>query len=97
MEKLFFIIGIISAIVIILHLLFLTGLNIYETIKNKVSKANDYYTLDRYSKVWLYRNDEFYLIPTISINKAYYLEIASYWLCFAINVGYKIKNDNNES
>lgn len=97
MEKLFFIIGIISSIVIILHLLFLTGLTIYETIKNKVSKINDYYTLDRYSNVWLYGNGEFYLIPTISINKVYYLEITIYWLCFAINVGYKIKNNNNES
>lgn len=94
MEKVFFIIGIISAIVIVLHLLFLTGLNIYETIKNKVNKTNDYYTLDRCSNVWLYRKDEFYLIPTISINKVYYLEITAYWLCFTISIGYKIKNDN---
>lgn len=97
MEKTFFIIGIISVIITTLHLLFLTGLNIYETIKNKVNKTNDYYTLDRYSNVWLYRKDEFYLIPTISINKAYYLEIAIYWLCFTISIGYKIKNDNDES
>ena len=73
------------------------GILIENIIKVIIGKTNDYYTLDRYSNVWLYRNDEFYLIPTISISKAYYLDITIYWLCFTINIGYKIKNDNNES
>lgn len=93
MEKVFFIIGIISVIFIVLRLLFLIGLDIYEIMKNNVTKVQNCYSLETYSNVWLYRKDEFYLIPTISINKAYYLEITIYWLCFTISIGYRIKND----
>lgn len=93
MEKLFFIIGIISVIFIVLHLLFLIGLDIYGMIKTKVNKETVSYSLDTNSNVWLYRTDEFYLIPTISIAKAYYFEIAIYWLCFTISIGYRIKKD----
>lgn len=94
MEKTFFIIGIISVIFIVLRLLFLIGLDIYEMIENKVNKKKTTsYSLDTYSNVWLYRKDEFYLIPTISIVKAHYLEISIYWLCLTISFGYKVKED----
>ena len=94
MEKLFFIIGIISVIFIVLRLLFLIGLDIYEIINKKVNKKDVYYSLETNSNVWLYRTDEFYLIPTISINKAYYLEISICWLCSAIYLCYRIKKDD---
>lgn len=93
MEKTFFIIGIISVIFIVLRLLFLIGLDIYEMIENKVNKKTTSYSLNTYSNVWLYRKDEFYLIPTISIVKACYLEISIYWLCLTISFGYKIEKD----
>lgn len=91
MEKLFFIIGIISVIFIVLRLLFLIGLNIYEIIQNKINKEPDHYWLETNSSVWLYRTDGFYLIPTICINKAYYLEISFNWFCFTIDICYKIE------
>lgn len=94
MEKLFFIIGIISVIFIVLHLLFLIGLYIYEIKKNKVNKEEVYYSLETNSNVWLYKTDGFYLIPTISVTKAYYLEISIYWLCSAIYLCYRIKKDD---
>lgn len=93
MEKIFFIIGIISVIFVALRLLFLIGLNIYETIENKINKNTASYSLDTNSNVCLYIADEFYLIPTICINKAYYFEISFNWLCFAIDIGYRIKKD----
>lgn len=93
MEKTFFIIGIISVIFILLRLLFLIGLDIYEIIKNKIDNTDVCYSLDRNSNVWLYTKDEFYLIPTIHIAKAYYLEISITWLCVTIDIGYRIKKD----
>lgn len=93
MEKTFFIIGIISVIFIVLRLLFLIGLDIYEMIENKVNKKTTSYSLNTYSNVWLYRKDEFYLIPSICINKAYYLEISINWLCFVIDIGYRIEKE----
>lgn len=93
MEKLFFVIGIISAIFIVLRLLFLIGLDIYERMSNKINKESVCYSLKSSSNIWLYRNDEFYLIPTICITKAYYLEISISWLCFTIDIGYKIEKD----
>lgn len=95
MEKQFFIIiGIISVIFIVLRLLFLIGLDIYEMIETKVNKNTVCYSLETNSNVWLYRTDGFYLIPSICINKAYYLEITIYWLCFTISLGYRIKKDD---
>lgn len=94
MEKVFFIIGIISVIFIVLRLLFLIGLNIYEIIKNKVNKEIIYYVLMSESNVWLNTRDDFYLIPTICINKSNYLEISISWLCFRINICYRIKRDD---
>lgn len=93
MEKVFFIIGIISVIFIVLRLLFLIGLDIYEIIKNKINKEPTSYSLETYNKIWLYVKNDFYLIPTICINKAYYLEISINWLWCAINICYKIEKD----
>lgn len=93
MEKVFFIIGIISVIFIVLRLLFLIGLNIYEIIETKINKETVSYSLKTNSNVWLYRTYGFYLIPTICIVKAYYLEISINWLCFTIDIGYKIEKD----
>lgn len=92
MEKLFFIIGIISVIFILLRLLFLIGLNIYELIENNVNKTKNCYSLETCSNVW-YGRDDFYLIPTICIIKGYYLEITIYWFHFIISLGYRIKKD----
>lgn len=94
MEKVFFIIGIISVVFIVLRLLFLIGLDIYEIIKNKVNKETVCYSLITYSNVWLNARNNFYLIPTICICKAYYLEISINWLCFIISIGYRIKRDD---
>lgn len=93
MEKAFLVIGIISVIFIVLRLLFLIGLDIYEKMSNKVNKESICYSLKSSSNVWLYRTDGFYLIPTICIVKAYYLEISINWLCFTIDIGYKIEKD----
>lgn len=93
MEKTFFVIGIISVIFIVLRLLFLIGLDIYEIIMNKVNKETYSYSLITYNKIWFYVKDNFYLIPTICINKAYYLEISINWLCFLIDIGYRIEKE----
>lgn len=93
MEKTFFVIGIISVIFIVLYLLFLIGLNIYEIIKNKITKERSCYSLITYNKIWFYVKDNFYLIPSICINKAYYLEISINWLCFVIDIGYRIEKE----
>lgn len=93
MEKTFFIIGIISVIFIVLRLLFLIGLDIYEIIMNKVNKETYSYSLTTYNKIWFYVKNNFYLIPSICINKAYYLEISINWLCFVIDIGYRIEKE----
>lgn len=93
MEKIFFIIGIISVIIVVLHILFLIGLNIYEIIKNKIDDKNYCYSLITNSNIWLFTRNDFYLIPTICITKAYYLEISINWLYFTISIGYRINKD----
>lgn len=93
MVKTFFMIGIISVIFIVLRLLFLIGLNIYEIIEKKIIKKRFCYSLISYNKIWFYVKDNFYLIPTICINKAYYLEISINWLCFVIDIGYRIEKE----
>lgn len=93
MEKTFFVIGIISVIFIVLRLLFLLGLNIYEIVENKINKEKSSYSLISYNKIWFYVKDDFYLIPTICVNKAYYFEISINWLCFTIDLGYRIEKE----
>lgn len=93
MKKVFFIIGIISVVLVVLHILFLIGLHIYEIIKNKIDDTATCYSLEKNSNVWLYSHDNFYLIPTICIYKDSYIEISINWLCFIINIGYRIKKD----
>lgn len=93
MEKAFFVIGIISVIFIVLRLLFLIGLEIYQVIKNKINKEDVCYSLKTHTKFWPYINDGFYLIPTICINKVYYLEISISWLCCGINFCYRIEKE----
>lgn len=93
MVKTFFVIGIISVVFIVLRLLFLIGLDIYEIMKNKITKEMACYSLMSYSKIWFYEKDNFYLIPSICINKAYYFEISINWLCFAIYIGYRIEKE----
>lgn len=92
-NQVFFIIGIVSVMLLILHLLFLIGLAIYEKITNKINNTTIAYSLVKDSSIVSCGFDEFYLIPTICITKAYYLEIAIHWLCFTLSVGYRIKND----
>lgn len=92
MEKTFFVIGIISVIFIVLRLLFLIGLDIYAMIESKINKKTISYSLHINSNAWL-KTDTFYLIPTICINKAYYFEISINWLCFTIDLGYRIEKE----
>lgn len=93
MVKTLVVIGILSVIFIVLRLIFLIGLNIYEIVENKINKKRDCYSLTTYNKIWFCEKDNFYLIPTIGINKAYYFEISISWLCFGIYIGYRIEKD----
>ena len=45
----------------------------------------------------IYRNDNWYIIPTISISKTNkYFEIMMYWLCFQYYSAYNIDKDDEK-
>lgn len=92
-NQVFFIIGIISVILIILHLLFLIGLAIYEKIINKTSNISYSMSLSKDSLIWRDTVDGFYIIPTIIISKRNNLDISIHWLHFSMLISYEIKKD----
>lgn len=65
--------------------------------KSKIAKIIDNinnHELDINCNLWLGSND-FYLIPTIYISKGYYLEVVFTIFNILIDVGFKIKRNDN--
>ena len=65
--------------------------------KSKIAKIIDNinnHDLEINCSVWLKTND-FYLIPTIYISKGYYLEFVFTIFNILIDVGFKIKRNDN--